>query len=294
MTPLTALAGRAARRHHVVDLDDLEALGYSEEAIKWLVAKQRLFRIHPGVFAFGRPDLTREGRWLAAVLACSSRAALSHLSAAVFRRLLENERERPDVIVPAGSSGRGRDGICVHRSSDITEEEVEEVDAIRVTTVPRTLVDLSRSRLPSHLLNAAVRQASRIHRIDLQQLRAHKRLDPIVRLYDPLVELTESELEARFFEMCIRFGLPRPMPQVKFQRRRADFTFEDARLVIECDSREWHDNDFSFRDDRKKERELKARGYDLLRFTWAEIVYEPRRVADEIGAAIAQRVQLRG
>ena len=163
------------------------------------------------------------------------------------------------------------------------------MDSIRVTTVPRTLIDLSRSRLPNHLLSAAVRQASRIHRIDLQQLRGYKRLEPIVRLYDTLVELTESELEARFFEMCTRYGLPRPAPQVRFHRRRADFTFEGARLVIECDSRKWHDNDFSFLDDRRKERLLKARGYDLLRFTWAEIVHEPARVAAEIRTFLRQR-----
>jgi very-short-patch-repair endonuclease len=110
-----------------------------------------------------------------------------------------------------------------------------------------------------------------------------------VRLFDPLINLTESELEAMFFEMCVTYDLPRPAPQVRFERRRADFTFEAARLVIECDSRKWHDNDFSFVDDRRKERLLKARGYELLRYTWAEIRYEPARVAAEIKDFLRQR-----
>ncbi len=274
MTLQNAHARLAARQHHVISTEQLLGLGYSKDAIEWMVDSKRLFPVFRNVYAVGRPDVTREGRWMAAVLACSDRAALSHRSAAVLHRLLEHEGPRIEVIVRTGCSAKRRE-IHVRRSSDITEEEIDDVDAIRVTSVLRTLIDLSRSGLPSLPLNAAVRQASRIHRTDLQQLRGYRRLDPIVRLLDPLLELTESELEALFLEMCARYRMPRPAPQVKFKRRRADFVFEDARLVIECDSREWHDNDWAYLDDRRKERELKARGYHLLRFTWAEVRYEP-------------------
>lgn len=289
MTPQNTHVLFAARQHHVISTAQLLALGYTRERIKWLVRSARLFAVHRGVYVVGRPDLTREGRWMAAVLACAGHAALSHLSAAVLHRLLEDERKQPDVIVPATASHEAPRGIRAHRSSDITEGGIEIVEAIRVTKVPRTLIDLSRSRLPVHLLDAAVRQASRIHHIDLQQLRGYKRLDPIVRMYDPLLDLTESEFEARFFALCRQYGLPRPTPQRRTGRRRADFRFEDARVAVECDSRSWHDNDASFLDDRRKDRELLAAGYVVLRFTWAEVVHEPKRVADEIRALLASR-----
>ena len=226
---------------------------------------------------------------MAAVSACASSAALGRVSAAVFRGLLEYDTARPQVIVPTGASGRGPWAVSLHRSNDITETEIETVDAIRVTTVSRTLIDLSRSRLPAHSLDAAVRQAARVHGIDLLPLRGHRRLGALVRLYDPLTSLTESDFEARFMAFCATHRLPTPQPQRRFARRRVDFLFAAERLVVECDSRAWHDNDVAFLDDRRKDRELRARGLEPMRFTWAEVVHEPGRVAVEIRAALARR-----
>lgn len=44
------------------------------------------------MYAVGRPELTREGRWMAAILFCGEPAWLSHSSAAA---LLGIEQERP-------------------------------------------------------------------------------------------------------------------------------------------------------------------------------------------------------
>ena len=290
MTTLSALAARASRRHWLVTTSELLAAGWSKNAIRHLVAARRLIPVHRGVYVFGRRELSREGRWLAAVLACPAGAALSHVSAAVLWALLEHDSLRPHVIVPMSASGRGPAGISVHRSSDITEGEVVRHRAIPVTTVLRTLVDLSRSRLPSLPLNAAVRQAGRLHRVDLQQLAGLPRLGKIVRLYDPLIGVTESDMEALFLSLCAKHRLPPPQPQAWFGTYRADFTWHECRLVVELDSRRWHDNDVNFLTDRRKERAIRAAGYELLRFTWAEIVHEPARVAAEIRAAMARLV----
>lgn len=294
MTHLTALARFVERQHGVISIEQLRSLRFSKDAIKWLVADERLFRTYRGVYVFGRPSLTREGRWMAATLASPAGNALGHISAAVSLELLSYESGWPHVIVPGGASNRGRKGIVTHRSSDFTEEEVVVRDRIRTTSVPRTLVDLSRLHLPDRSLSAAVRQAARIHRVDLQQLRGHKRLDRMVRLFDPLIGMTESDFEAIFFEMCKRYRLPTPEPQFPFGELRADFVFEDARLAIECQSRRWHDNDVNFVTDKQKERVIKAAGYELLPFTWAEVVYEPARVAAEIRVILAQRAHLGG
>ncbi len=89
--------------------------------------------------------------------------------------------------------------------------------------------------------------------------------------------------------MCTKYRLPLPDPQTRLGRRRADFTWPQFGLVVECDSRGWHDNVVNHRDDRVKERELKAAGYELLRFTWAEVVHTPYLVAQEIRAAMRRR-----
>ena len=292
MTHLTALARFVEPRHDVVSTAELRSLDFTKDAIKWLVRDERIFPLYRGVYVVGRRTITREGRWMAATLAAPKDSALGHVSAAVLWELLSYESGWPHVVVPSGRSNRGRKGIVTHRSLDITEEEVEIRDSIRVTSVLRTLTDLSRCRLPDRPLNAAVRQAARIHHADLQQLRGLPRLDKIVRLFDPLIGMTESDFEAIFFEMCRRNRLPVPEPQVKFGNFRADFVFEEAQLAIECQSRKWHANDVNFVTDKQKERVIKAAGYELLPFTWAEVVYEPAVVAAEIRAALARRAHL--
>ncbi len=83
-----------------------------------------------------------------------------------------------------------------------------------------------------------------------------------------------------------------PTPQVRFGAFRADFVFEEGRLAIECQSRRWHGNDVNHKTDREKARVIKAAGYELLPFTWAEIVYEPAMVAAEIRAALSRLAHL--
>jgi very-short-patch-repair endonuclease len=291
MTRRSALAAVAARQHHTITTAQLRSLGFTRDAIAHLRRTDRIFPVYRGTYAVGREQLTERGKWMAAVLAGPAGGALGRISAAVFRELLQHDVRTPHVIVPASASGRGPSGIRVCRSIDLTEEDVEVIDGIRVTTVLRTLIDLSRSPLQDRLLNAAVRQAGRVHRADLQQLRGRPRLDRIVRLFDPLVGLTESDFEAVFLGMCQRQRLPLPSPQVAFGRRRADFTWPQFRLVVECQSRRWHDNAVSYQDDRAKARALQGAGFVVLPFTWAEVMYTPASVAREIRAVMRQRVQ---
>lgn len=74
-------------QHGVLARRDLIALGFSLSAIRHRLATGRLRLIHEGVYAVGRPELTREGRWMAAVLACRGDAVLGHGSAAALWRI---------------------------------------------------------------------------------------------------------------------------------------------------------------------------------------------------------------
>ena len=56
----------AARQHGAIKTSQL---GLSGAAIAEWVRSGRLHRRYRGVFAFGHPDLSREGEWMAAVLA---------------------------------------------------------------------------------------------------------------------------------------------------------------------------------------------------------------------------------
>ena len=57
------------RQYGVVARRDLLALGYTEEAIEHRIATGRLHAVVPGVYSVGRAGVSRDGRWMAAVLA---------------------------------------------------------------------------------------------------------------------------------------------------------------------------------------------------------------------------------
>src|SRR5690242_15267625 len=72
----------ASRRHGVVSRAELSDLGLTRRAIEHRLENGRLHSVYRGIYAVGRPDVSREGRWMAAVLAAGPGAVLSHLSAA--------------------------------------------------------------------------------------------------------------------------------------------------------------------------------------------------------------------
>src|SRR3954453_7831844 len=65
-----AVSQFAENEHGVAGLDDLLRLGFSRSAVKRWTANGRLHRVHRGVYAVGRRELSVHGRWLAAVKAC--------------------------------------------------------------------------------------------------------------------------------------------------------------------------------------------------------------------------------
>src|SRR5688500_13496619 len=136
MAPKTQQAWKLAHgQHGVVTRQQLIGLGFTTDAIRHRLTAGRLHRVHRGVYSVGRPELGREGIWMAAVLSCGSGAALSHASAAALWGIA---REEGIVEVSAPISTRPRAGIVVHRRADL---ELISRLGIPLTPPVSTLVD---------------------------------------------------------------------------------------------------------------------------------------------------------
>jgi predicted transcriptional regulator of viral defense system len=141
----------AKQQHDVITRRQLLALGFSEKAIKHRLANGRLHRIRAGVYAVGRPSLTQNGRWMAAVLACGDGAVLSHSSAAALWRIGIEDRSPIEVSLPS-SSYRRRPGIRIHRRRSLNpHRDLTREYGIPVTTPIQTLIDMA-CRLDRHCL----------------------------------------------------------------------------------------------------------------------------------------------
>jgi hypothetical protein len=215
----------ARRQHAVVGREQLLALGFTAKAIKHRIAIGRLHPKWRGVYAVGRPELTRRGEWMAAVLSCGPTAALSHASAAALWGL-RPDRGGIEVVVAPGMA-RERPGIVVHRGA----RDVARVDAIPVTSATCTLVDLA-ATLPAEEIEAAINEADKRDLIDPEALRealeamaVRRGLKALKRILDRRTfTLTDSQLEPRFRPLARAAGLPRPQTRVYVDGFRVDFT----------------------------------------------------------------------
>src|SRR5215217_3154995 len=113
------IAELARRQHGVLSRGQLKALGFGEDAIDGRVRRGRLHQLHRGVYAVGHLNLTRNARFMAAVLACGDEAALSHFTAAVMWGMLSDEGK----IHVTAPTCRRRSGLVVHRAA-LEEGEV--------------------------------------------------------------------------------------------------------------------------------------------------------------------------
>jgi hypothetical protein len=228
--PSRAVWALARNQHGLVTRPQLLERGVGSRAIESRLTRGRLHRIHRGVYAVGRPELTPKGWWMAAVLACGPAAVLSHRSAAELwgirrsRNASTGEAQlRPtsviDVSIP-GTTTRRRRGIRTHRCRGLPQRDQTRRDRIPVTTPARTLIDLA-TQLDAIALEAAVNEADGLGRIDPETLRAaldqRSGLNGVPALRKLLdrrtFALTDSELERRFLRLVGSAGLPKPLTQ---------------------------------------------------------------------------------
>jgi len=292
-----ALAELAGRQWGVVSLAQLEALGLGPRGVQHRAESGRLRRIHRGVYAIGGAALPREGRHLAAVMACGSGAVLSHTSAAVHWGLLTYDAPRPEVTAPA--SRAGAPGIRLHRSHSLDARDATEHRGIPTTTVAKTLLDVAAHAPMSHLEHA-LGQALRNELYDqraiddvLDRHRGRRGTKALRRATASDPAFTRSELERRFRALCRRAGLPRPLSNVSLadldhRPHEVDFYFPAHRLVVETDGWRDHGTRIAFERDRAKDAALTATGYIVLRFTKRQIADEPETVADRVRAGCSR------
>jgi very-short-patch-repair endonuclease len=266
----SVIARTATQQHGVVTHRQLRDAGLSRSAIAKRAQRGRLHRLHRGVYAVGHAAPSHEQRWMAAILACGSGAALSHGSAAVLWDLLRPLRGPIDVSVPTQVGRATQAGIHLHRCASLRSDDVTRRRGIPVTTPALTIADLKAALSPK-LLRRAIRQA------EMQGFS----LGPGVE-----TDRTRSDLERDFLRLCRRHGLSEPQVNVRIGRWTVDFLWPAKRLVVETDSHRWHRGSVAFEDDHVRDLDLRRRGYAVSRFTERQIREDAAEVVADLREAL--------
>jgi hypothetical protein len=291
-----AIAALAEQQHGVVSRGQVRGLGLTDREISVRLQQGRLHPLFHATFAVGHRAINRQGRMLAAVLACDGETVLSHGSAAELLGLWD--KQLPVVhVIPPDWSGRKIVGIRWHRVRLPQPDEIESRDGIPCTTVSRTLVDMAGwlgwGQLRRLVEQAAILRQLDVHEIDLVLSRGRRRGAPRLRtILAPWRNTAEprprvrSRLEARLLPRLIEEGLPPPRTNVTLrlegQQLEVDLLWARQRLVIETDGEETHATSAAFQRDRWRDQLLIAAGYRTARITWAHVRDEPTAVVNRI------------
>lgn len=284
---------RYAERHDgLVTNEILTADGRSKRSRELDVAAGRLRTMRRGVAAVGGAPPTWRQTVRAALLAAGPDIAASHATAI---RLWLGVRFDDRSIHVTGRLGRQivMDGVVGHRSGQLLDGDVVELDGMRITSPLRTIIDLS-GLIPFVRLGKLFDEFVRRGQIDLEVARARvAELRPApgrsVRAvrgllgaripgYDP----GDSPLEARIVRVIDRCGLPRATQQFEVDfagvRYRLDFAWPDRRVFLEGNGFGFHRLASDLDRDARRQNELVMIGWRPIEVTFGMTDAEIERV----------------
>jgi Transcriptional regulator, AbiEi antitoxin/Protein of unknown function (DUF559) len=280
-------------------------LGGSDDLIHRRIRSGRWVRVAPGVYSIPGIPMSYLRRLWVTHLTAGPDSVVSHESAAALLHLTGFPRG-PVVLTVDHPSHLRVEGAFVHQITDVAPHHVWLLDGLRVTTTPRTIVDLasvcSRARLAIVLDDAlAAKKVLRagVARCLFEVLRPGKRgLGKLVSILDergPGYVPPASELERLLFAALQAGGLPDPVRQFPLPGRGAvdglvDAAYPDARLILEADGRRWHTRQRDLARDALRRNEAARVGWQTINFLWEELTQDPEGVADTVRDTLAQRL----
>jgi very-short-patch-repair endonuclease len=213
---------------------------------------------------------------------------LSGRAAAYLHGLTKGSPPKPEVSTP---THRRVAGIRT-RTRRLDRRETTTVRGIPATTVARTLVDLA-GTLEIRDLARAFHEADVRHGTTPRQVESVLERNPNVagarkmrRVLSGDEPVTLSRLEREFLALLRAAGLPLPRTNRPAGTKRVDCRWPDHRLTIELDSYQFHRTRYAWDQDRRGEREARARRDTSRRYTHADVFQDRRATVADLTALL--------
>lgn len=286
------IARIATTSHGVVTRRELLLAGVTAEELRQRLRTGALLLEYRGVYRVGHRAPSVEARYLAAIRACGDGALLCGRAAAHLYGLVRGAPRTPEVLAP---TERRVPGVKTRRSRSPSVIPATTWSGVPITTVADTLVDLA-AVLDAEELARACHEAGVRYRTTPAQVGTVLERRPnaagAAKLREVLhgkVRVTLSALEKRFLERLTEAGLPLPRTNRPACGRRVDCRWPERRLTVELDSYRYHASRHAWEQDRRREREARARGDELRRYTYGDVFERPRLMLDELRDLLAGR-----
>src|SRR5215467_3995162 len=289
------LVALASKQFGVVNREDL---AITEVSWKWLrgrLATGEWKRVHRGVFRLGCNQPTLDEREMAALVAAGEGAVLSHKSAARRLGLDVPRDELVHITIHASRKAKVR-GAKVWRSRNIGSRDIGNRGPLRLTNLPRTLIDLA-AILDQGELRAAFDSALRQDRANAAWIscvlnrhgpgrRGVRRLRALVNEYRRGDEVPDSALESLGVELARATGRKARLHFRVLDGAQhvaeADLAWPELQLCVEVDGWKAHGTRAAFVRDRARDRALFRLGWTVLRYPWDDVVHDPESAVDDL------------
>jgi very-short-patch-repair endonuclease len=305
------------RQHGVVHRRQLRALGVERRAVARALVAGELVAVTEQVLrspAF--PAAWEQAAWTG-VLDAGPGSALTRRSAARVHGAGTFAREEPIDVIRHERHAHVATTCRLQRTAWLPADHVTTAAGLPVVTPLRMLFEVAGDPAP-HVWRNEVLLEAHVQRVRsvANRLLADRRI-VVADLVRGLAELgrrgrpgiavmrqvtaafaggydaTETELEDAFLALVRRYDLPVPDPQVTLGEGapagRVDFVYRRAGLVVEMDSG-WHDGPDDRAADRRRDNELMAMGFRVLRFRWRDLADRADEVADLLARALRPAV----
>jgi hypothetical protein len=94
--------------------------------------------------------------------------------------------------------------------------------------------------------------------------------------------VTLSKLERRFLYLLREDGLLPPQTNRPTGTKRLDCRWPAQRLTVELDSYRYHSSRYAWEQDRRREREARARGDEFRRYIYGDVFEHPAAMLAEL------------
>lgn len=286
-----ALADLAAHQYALVSRPQWLELGFSWHDLHRRVSRGVLVRRSSLVFAFRGAPRTPRQDLLAAVLDAGAGAVATRRSAAALWGLPGFRWESPEVLVKRAGDHACRLG-SLSETSWLPDHHVTVRESIPVVTLARLCFELAGTERPGRTERAvdnALVAGMTIEALAEVVGSLAKRGRPGSAVMRRLVAARgeghvppASELEALGFAVLRAGGLPEPVRQLDVGGERwigrVDGAYPKQRLLLEFDGRRHWQVLLEAQADRRRDAELVAAGYRVLRITWEMLTTDPQGV----------------
>lgn len=285
-----------------VSTRQLYGLGFTPKEILGMADHGYLHRLHRGVYAVGRRQLSRRGWLFAALLGCGEASFLSHRTAIGVRGLCAINTYAVHVTVVTSNSRR-RSGVIIHRAAVHPHEgEVTVTGGLRASSIYRALIEAAANE-PRTFLDEVIELGMRRKMLDAARLeetiarhpgaRGMAHLKAAFAAYRPR-PFDKSGLERSVAE-AIAADPEIPTPRRNVHHRAGgitweiDFFWDRERVALETDGSQYHLTPQDKERDRIKDAKLMAEGIAPLRITDVRWELDRTGAMDDLRAVLRLR-----